>query len=256
MTREEYDATIQRVMNNVERLCCDNCEIVIVVSRDVYNSVLNITNEEDTYGTYCGHRIGIVKDPNGGEVENFMKAALIGMTIQNTEVRIGDLLVISEDTDNRLYRMEATDPIQFNDTGLVVEFNRTHRENTYAETDATTTWNTAATAFVNTINVGDLAFMETTTTDTVYTGSWAGTTTTTRDDRTPIVVRAVGMASRLNEAPFSRVDLNRFDYDAPQMSTPTRGRRIEAVKEQERELDPGDTKLLDEFLGSFLKSGA
>lgn len=300
MTREEYGEAIQRVLNNAGRLRFDNRETVIVMSMDMYNNALaferywnlpNMTAEADTYGIYFGHRIGIVNDSNGGEVENMMEVALIGMTMQDTEVRVGDLLVVSEDTDNHLYQMTTADPVQFTDTGLVVAFDRLHHPTIGVDLAAENTADAAITAtdMVRTVRVengrmyfndgetyvdmGDLAFttdgMDNMAADTATvrigtdTATLTGTTTevnldailaagvTTADaiDRIADMWNQIGNINTETGGNYwLRTNADPFYY-----YTSSAGECKKEVKEQEKELEAGDTKLIDDFLNGFAK---
>ena len=92
MTRTEYEATMERVLSSAERLEMYERETVLVMSIGVYNDIrryehnepLSIHNAEpNTYGEYCGMRIGIINESNdrhGGNVENMIAPAMVGMT--------------------------------------------------------------------------------------------------------------------------------------------------------------------------------
>lgn len=228
MTRDEYRQAVERVLLNAEKLRPDNREVVIVMSRDMYEAMAFYEAgrgpnwplvEMGHYGRYETYRIGVVEE-NGTIIRNMMEAALVGMEIQNIEVRVGDMLVVSEDKDNHLYRMTNINPVQFTDTGLVVRFElpRHHIVNfdPAAAADFTVT--------IDQINVDALA--------------------------------ALAIGGNLEYTEPAVRELGRIAEGVAWARTPTPTRRKRKSIMKEPELSPGDTKLLDEFLGGFLRSGA
>lgn len=291
MTRAEYEAMMERVLSDAERLEVDGREVVLVMSRNIYNIIrsyeqtepLNLLNTEPyAYGAYCGMRIGVIDEPVNGDiegVEQMISPALVGMTYNPDINRLGDVIVVSEENDNHLYQMTNEHPVQFNDIGLTVSFETAWYQqvdtgNNAADTVAAATVNngldgirlTGGQLYINGdnnrfINVGELAFTEA----IADVGATAATTATALNDMaatlqatiTPEDMERIAeafIAARPEAVYADTTDTTNYAVDA-YSNTPwgmrhERGKRRK-VAVDEQDLNPGDTKMLDDFLNSF-----
>lgn len=291
MTRIAYEAMMERVLGDAERLEVDGREVVLVMSRNIYRIIcsyeqaepLNLLNAEPyAYGAYCGMRIGVIDEPaneNIEGIEDMIAPALVGMTYNPVVNRLGDVIVVSEENDNRLYQMTSEHPAQFNDIGLTVSFEvawhqQMDTDNTAADAVAAAVVNNGLDGvylnggqlYINGddgrfINIGDLAFTEA----LEDVGATAATTATAINDMaatfqatvTPEDIERIAEAfanARPEMVYADTVTTDCAGYTIPRRETPlemrrNRGKRREVVIEPE--LNPGDTKLLDDFLDSF-----
>lgn len=296
MTRTEYEAMMERVLNEAQRLEVDGREVVLVMSRRIYQAIrgfeqtepLRLLNAEPyTYGVYYGMRIGIINEPEErliAEVrENMITPALVGMTYNPAVNRLDDVIVVSEENGNHLYQMTREHPAQFNDIGLTVSFEvawhqQMDTDNTAADAVAAAVVNngldgihlTDGQLYINGengrfINVGDLAFTEA----IEDVGATAATTATVLNDMAATIQATIAPEDMeriadafINARPevvYADTATNYAEaatatYVNPRRETPwemrrNRGKRKEVVIEPE--LNPGDTKLLDDFLDSF-----
>lgn len=300
MTRIEYEAMMERVLGDAERLEVDGREVVLVMSRNIYRIIcsyeqaepLNLLNTEPyAYGAYCGMRIGVIDEPaneNIEGIEDMIAPALVGMTHNPGVNRLGDVIVISEENDNRLYKMTNDNPIQFNDMGLSISYTAWYQrvdagDNTDTEAATAAIANgidgirfTGGQIYINGdngrfINVGDLAFTEAAeetgtaaTTTAAALNDWAATlnATITHEGMERIAEAfnaarpeaTYAVADTINYAEANTVDT--YTNTARETSWAMRHKRGKRrnVAVDEQELSPGDTKLLDEFLDSFKHS--
>lgn len=290
MTRAEYETMMEQVLHDAQRLEIDGREIVLVMSRNIYqvlrryereNPIPLLTVEMGTdvysYVRYYGMRIGVIDEPGNdvvGDIENMVAPALVGMDYNPEANHLGDVIVISEENEDHLYRMTNDNPVQFSDLGLTVRFETNWYQQYDAGENATNAAATAAVAnnaggiqltggqlhFGNGeyINVGDLAFTE----ETTNAVDVAGTTATAIDNFEAVLHATLTqedierIANAFNEAGVNYAEavtattayaeaVNEVTLDR----RPKRGKRKNIVIEQE--LSPGDTKLLDDFLDSF-----
>lgn len=279
MTRTEYEATMERVLSSAERLEMYGRETVLVMSIGVYNDIrryeqnepLSIMNAEpNTYGEYCGMRIGIINESNdrhGGNVENMIAPAMVGMTY-NTDIYCpGDIIVVSEENENRLYQMTNDNPAQFIDMGLSVSFDFVnHTGDIHYDITNDGLYISDGDTYVN---IGGLSLAETvsdmaeTAVSTAIAMNNLATTinaTFTQED-----------IERITEALNTAYPMTMYQYTAPTVAveTMTAGTSVNFTREisldmrsecrerkkksREQDLNPGDTKLMDDFLNSFKK---
>lgn len=135
MTRIEYEVMMDRVLREAQRLDVDDREVVLVMSRRIYQAIAEserresirlLNTEPYAYGKYYGMRIGIINEPEDRLIadmsENMISPALVGMTSNPAIDQLGDVIVVSEEDGNHLYQMTSEHPVQFNDIGLTVSF--------------------------------------------------------------------------------------------------------------------------------------
>lgn len=295
MTRAEYEAMMERVLNEAQRLEVDGREVVLVMSRRVYRAIhefeqaepLRLLNTEPyAYGAYYGMRIGVINESEDRLIadvqENMIAPALVGMTYNPAVNRLDDVIVVSEENGNHLYQMTREHPAQFDDIGFTVSFEvawhqQMDTDNTAADAVAAAVVNNGLDGvhlnggqlYINGddgrfINIGDLAFTEA----LEDVGATAATTATAINDMaatfqatvTPEDMERIAEAfanARPEMVYPDTVTTDYAGYTIPRRETPlemrrNRGKRREVVIEPE--LNPGDTKLLDEFLDSFKHS--
>ena len=150
------------------------------------------------------------------------------------EMQIDDVIVV--DDENRLFRLENTDPMQFADMGLTVSFGM------YTDVATPVTADNVATISA------DLA-------NTIATT--ANTATITIDDFAGAVSN-ITWDGVLNIGAQTATTTNGWDwwlrdaYSTSDYYSPPKRK----AKKKEEELSAGDTRLLDEFLSGFARNGA
>ena len=260
MTRTEYEGMMRRVLSDAERLEVDGREVVLVMSRNIYRIIcsyertepLNLLNAEPyVYGAYCGMRVGVIDEPvsrNLEDIDNMISPALVGMAYNPGVNRLGDVIDVSEENDNRLYQMTSGNPAQFNDMGLTVRFgNAAQGQNVTLDVAVMNTADNTITVTTpdNGAGVSGIQFNEAqhhiNANNADYTNvlnNWATilNTTITQNAARPGVVYT------------DTATTTDWWYRRP---APNKRKKATC----ESELSPGDTKLLDEFLESFSRNG-
>lgn len=241
MTKTEYESMMDCVLCEVQRLKTDSREIVLVMSRRIYQAIRELERAEslhllttqrqsrsilDTaepyfYGAYCGMRIGVINEPD--VYKNMIAPALVGMIYNQAVNRIGDVIVVSEENGNHIYQMTSEHPVQFNDLGLTVSFETGCQPQAYTGGAATTACGTRSTGDQFNSLIGAVEYM----------GATASTAVTALND----LAVTLGNAKRNAEAFADEYYIN------------LRGKRNDVTIEPDLSL--GDTKLLDDFLSSF-----
>lgn len=253
MTRAEYDETMTLVMNQARRMGQDDREVVLVMSRRVYREIRRfeqveypclLSAEPNTYGTYNGMRIGIINESNdryGESTQNMVAPALVGMGYNPGVNCAGDSIVVSEENENRLYQLASDNPLQFRDMGLTVRFEAAR----HPQDD---TGNIAAdTASAST---GSLAFAEA----IESLGTTAATTTTVtalRDMAEAYQAMVYSYQHTLSVSEITTTTGTSNCFAGEMGSGMRRKRRNQKKASSEQEMNPGDTKLMDDFLDSF-----
>lgn len=239
MDRERYTELVADAVGKANRLLAisnGQNSVALVMSRAMRNEILvqegaNYTMRMDSAVTphgdyveeYCGYRVGIVNEIDD---EEFILPAMVGMTY-HPGMQIDDVIVV--DDENRLFRLESTDPVQFADMGLTVNFGL------YADAATAAAADNAATVAV------DLA-------NTISTT--ANTATITLDDFVGAVSNITwdGVLNTGAQTVTATDGMNWWLRD----TYPTKRK----ARKKEEELSAGDTRLLDEFLSGFARNGA
>jgi hypothetical protein len=245
MDRERYTELVADAVGKANRLLAvsdGQNSVVLVMSRAMRNEILvqegaNYTMRNGDYvEEYCGYRVGIVNEIDD---EEFILPAMVGMAY-HPGMQIDDVIVV--DDENRLFRLENTDPVQFADMGLTVSFGLYVDVATTATADNVATISAdlantiATTANTATITIDDfVGAVSNITWDGVLN---AGAQTVTATD---------GMNWWLRDThPIPDYYSRLVEYSPPKRK----------ARKKEEELSAGDTKLLDEFLSGFARNGA
>lgn len=113
MDRERYTELVADAVGKANRLLAvsdGRNSVVVVMSRTMRNEILvqegaNYTMRNGDYvEEYCGYRVGIVNEIDD---EEFILPAMVGMAY-HPGMQIDDVIVV--DDENRLFRLESTDP--------------------------------------------------------------------------------------------------------------------------------------------------
>lgn len=278
LTREEYEALRERAVAQYERLRAivpNENEIVYVLTRDVYRAAMAMDTTPHThmtvgfgrngiYGLFQGARVCVVNEAT----DDSMFAPAVCGRVYYHGMQLEDVILIE---DNHLYSLRSIEPdVMFVDTGLTVSFGDERQTAVDMAADmaaatAVTVDNIAGTVTVrggdgNTATIGlDQAVAYATTATDATTARFH-----LNDDELDRIARIVA------EAPLTfGVDtaeaftLNAgdvyIDHEffgrafAPTVRAAQTAHRRQA-KPKEEELSPGDTKELDDFLGSFVRS--
>lgn len=235
MTQAEFSIALDEALQKAHRAQAytgGRYEIALLVSRDVYyfiarhaGTMLDVRGAN--CGVYHGFKIGIV---NELECSNVVKAAILGMEYYNG-METNDIIVVGD--ENRLFQLESREPICFRDMGLTVSFGDENRTVTATVTNAA-----ADAAMVTEDNATHQLTME------------------FRDGRlffgdTPIdipigTLEEMEPANTTAQIPY----IPRFNWDGSSLLE-----SIDFQKPAEEPLTPGDTKMLDDFLGGFAIKG-
>lgn len=245
MDRERYIQLVADAVGKANRLLAVSYgqnSVVLVMSRAMRNEILvqegaNYTMQNGDYvEEYGGYRVGIVNEIDD---EEFILPAMVGMAY-HPGMRIDDVIVV--DDENRLFRLESTDPVQFADMGLTVNFGMYTDVATPTTTDNFATISAdlantiATTANTATITFNDFA-------DAVSNITWNGVLNIEAQTATA----TDGMNWWLRDTyPVPDYYSRPVEYSPPKRKT----------RKKEEELSAGDTRLLDEFLSGFARNGA
>lgn len=270
LTREEYEALRERAVAQYERLRAivpNENEIVYVLTRDVYRAAMAIDTTPHThmtvgfgrngiYGLFQGARVCVVNEAT----DDSMFAPAVCGRVYYQGMQLEDVILIE---DNHLYSLRNIEPdVMFVDTGLTVSFG--DEQQTAADRAA----DMAATVAVDNAVTVDA---------TVPAGVGIGITVHDYDPATVYATQAPRLDIDWDEirrvmdeyTPTIGIDtanavtLNAgdvyIDHEffgrafAPTMRAAQNAYRRQA-KPKEEELSPGDTKELDDFLDSFVRS--
>ena len=231
MDRERYTELVADAVGKANRLLAvsdGQNSVVVVMSRPMRNG--------DYVEEYCGYRVGIVNEIDD---EEFILPAMVGMAY-HPGMQIDDVIVV--DDENRLFRLESTDPVQFADMGLTVNFGL------YADAATAATADNAVTVAVDLANtISTTANTATITLDdfvgAVSNITWDGVLNTGAQT----VTATDGMNWWLRDTyPIPDYYSRPVEYSPPKRK----------ARKKEEELSAGDTRLLDEFLSGFARNGA
>lgn len=257
MTRAEFNTALEDAIRKAERAQAytgGRYEIALIVTRDVYRFLsehagvtFDVRNTD--HGIYRGYRIGIVNEQGYSDI---LKPAMLGMEYYNG-METNDIIVVGD--ENRLFQLESREPICFRDMGLTASFGNGARATANATVtntvvDATNETNAAGTVTAATVNAARPVEMN-------Y-----------RDGRLfvdgiPIDLQhgvlemgdLMGTTARLNWNNIGRATVDWLGA-VPATAEPARPVRAQRpartmASRAEEPLNPGDTKMLDEFLDSF-----
>lgn len=259
MTRAEFNTALEDAIRKAERAQAytgGRYEIALIVTRDVYRFLsehagvtFDVRNTD--HGIYHGYRIGIVNEQGYSDI---LKPAMLGMEYYNG-MEVNDIIVVGD--ENRLFQLESREPICFRDMGLTASFGNGTRATanvtvTNTAVDAINETNAAGTATAAAVNAArpiemnyrdGRLFIEGVPIDFPLGGlameDLVGVTTPQLDWNT------TGRATVdwLGAVPAATVEPAR----------PVRAQRPARpmASRAEEPLNPGDTKMLDEFLDSF-----
>ena len=268
--RAEYTAMAEQAIERFRTLSAImpyNAEIVYVISREVYEAMqayeYNFWNEhtrvnvrpDGIVGVYYGTRLAII---NEEIADNFFMPVVYSRNFQHYNgLQVDDFVIFNDDDNDLLFRLARLTPdAMYTDTGLTVSFILT-RIHDIAATD-----NAVANLADNAVTIGD-AIDATINPNNPYE---VGAQTIEE-----LIEAVQGMSAadyltaehviRPNQLADGTITLNldgaQINVDflqelAGEVGTP---RRAKKRASKEKELNPGDTKLLDEYLHSFMKGG-
>lgn len=234
MTRAEFNNALEEALQKAARArayTSGRYEIALIVTRDVYRFLsehagvtFDVRNTD--HGIYRGYRIGIVNEQGYSDI---LKPAMLGMEYYNG-MEVNDIIVVGD--ENRLFQLESREPICFRDMGLTVSFGNGAR----ATANATVT-NTVA----NAIN---------------ETNAAGAVTAAAVNAARPVEMNYAGTTVRLNWNNIGRATVDWLGAVPAATVEPARPVRAQRparpmASRAEEPLNPGDTKMLDEFLDSF-----
>lgn len=266
MTRAEFNTALEDAIQKAERAQAytgGRYEIALIVTRDVYRFLTEYTdvtvNTRNTNhgaynglrAVYHGFRIGVVNERGHGSI---LKPAMLGMEYYDW-MEDNDIIVVGD--ENKLFQLESREPICFRDMELTVSF---------LDEIQTTVNATVTNAAVDTINETNAAGTVT----AAAVNAARPIEMNYRDGRlfiegVPIDFPLGGLAMEdLVGVTTPQLDWNttgRATVDwfgavpvaATEPARPMRARRAarHMAPRAEEPLNPGDTKMLDEFLGGF-----
>ena len=258
MTRAEFNNALEEALQKAARArayTSGRYEIALIVTRDVYRFLsehagvtFDVRNTD--HGIYRGYRIGIVNEQGYSDI---LKPAMLGMEYYNG-MEVNDIIVVGD--ENRLFQLESREPICFRDMGLTVSFGNGAR----ATANATVT-NTVANAINETNAAGAVTAAAVNAARPVEMNY--------RDE--PLFVDGIpidlqhgvlemedlaGTTARLNWNNIGRATVDWLGAVPAATVEPARPVRAQRparpmASRAEEPLNPGDTKMLDEFLDSF-----
>lgn len=254
MTRAEFNNALEEALQKAARVQAytdGRYEIALIVTRDVYRFLsehagvtFDVRNTD--HGIYRGYRIGIVNEQGYSDI---LKPAMLGMEYYNG-MGVNDIIVVGD--ENRLFQLESREPICFRDMGLTVSFGNGAR----ATANATVT-NTVANAINETNAAGTVTAAAVNRDGQLFV------------DGIPIDLPLVELAMEDLVGVTTPVTTLQLDWNATGRATvdwfgavpvaatePTRPVRAQRAARPrapraEEPLNPGDTKMLDDFLGGF-----
>lgn len=253
ITRDRYIAMAANAVEQFHRLSTVipyGTEIVYVVSREVYQAMqmeshydtwnINLT-AEDVIETYCGARLACI---NENVAENFFMPVVYSGNFQHYNgLQVNDFVIFNDEDNDFLFRLARLTPdAMYTDTGLTVSFMQIHVPANAAIDNA------VANLADNATTIGDAT---TEIEHTVGTEMERAIADLTADlERAAEVVRAMPITTiNLYGA---EINMDMLQELAGCINAAPRARKR---ANKENELNPGDTKLIDEYLNSFLKGG-
>lgn len=263
MTRAEFNNALEEALQKAARAQAytgGRYEITLIVTRDVYRFLsehagvtFDVRNTD--HGIYRGYRIGIVNEQGYSDI---LEPAMLGMEYYNG-MEVNDIIVVGD--ENRLFQLESREPICFRDMGLTVSFGNGAR----ATANATVT-NTVANAINETNAAGTVTAAAVNAARPVEMNYRDGRLFV---DGVPIDLPLGELAMEDLVGVTTPVTTPQLDWNATGRATvgwfgavpvaatePTRPVRAQRAARSrvplvEEPLNPGDTKMLDDFLGGF-----
>lgn len=273
MTRQEYLAMANEAFERYNRLLAtvpQAEEIVFVLSREVYQAMLaydyepplaaTVDGAHGMFGLYTGVRICCINEDHEGLY--FMPVPYSRNFTHYAGVGVDDYVVFNDDDNDLLFKLARITPAQYIDTGLTVSFVEALPTNNAndAAVDAAAVATAQTTDAVDALTYAGIPINDyaggaaTVAADGVTLDLDFGREIQFDPDELNRIVDAFIRAPR--EVTFTAnnayVNTTLLEQLAGVGSTPKRKRR--AVKEEE--LNPGNTKMIDDFLNSFVRSGA
>lgn len=228
MTRNEFLNINANALEQANRImyCFGPTDIILVMSRDVLGMMTATTefvtlNATDGSAEYRGLPIAVINEEGA---QSFMRPALKGVVCHD-DMMLDDLIIV--DDENRLFRLVSKNPWRFVDTGFTVSYQILNNE-TRTMTDSAT-FNRVPVTFDPDIN---RAFADGLRISEV---------------QSPDIYSGIDLLGHMSEV------VCHGTITTSRITTPdnTYVRKRRKPKEQEEELDAGDTKLIDEFLNGF-----
>lgn len=266
MTRAEFNTALEDAIQKAERAQAytgGRYEIALIVTRDVYRFLTEYTdvtvNTRNTNhgaynglrAVYHGFRIGVVNERGH---DSILKPAMLGMEYYDW-MEDNDIIVVGD--ENKLFQLESREPICFRDMELTVSF---------LDEIQTTVNATVTNAAVDTINETNAAGTVT----AAAVDAARPIEMNYRDGRlfiegVPIDFPLGGLAMedlvgvttpQLDWNTTGRATVDWFGAVPVAATEPTRPVRAQRAARPrapraEEPLNPGDTKMLDDFLGGF-----
>lgn len=266
MTRAEFNTALEDAIRKAERAQAytgGRYEIALIVTRDVYRFLTEYTdvtvNTRNTNhgaynglrAVYHGFRIGVVNERGH---DSILKPAMLGMEYYDW-MEDNDIIVVGD--ENKLFQLESREPICFRDMELTVSF---------LDEIQTTVNATVTNAAVDTINETNAAGAVT----AAAVNAARPIEMNYRDGRlfiegVPIDFPLGGIAMedlvgvttpQLDWNTTGRATVDWFGAVPVAATEPARPMRAQRAARPmaprtEEPLNPGDTKMLDEFLGGF-----
>lgn len=285
--RAEYTAMAEQAIEKFRTLSAImpyNTEIVYVISREVYEAMqayeYNFWNEntrvnvrpDGIVGVYYGTRLAII---NEDIADSFFMPVVYSRNFQHYNgLQVDDFVIFNDDDNNLLFRLARLTPdAMYTDTGLTVSFILTHIH------DIDAIDNAEANLVDNAVTIGDaiegirqasedmnevvadwiINEVQNTTVRYIHDAAMEELEEAIREMSIPADLTAeqviipdnsVGGTVTLN-LNGTQINMDLLNEIAGDVSVAPRRKK----RSKEKELNPGDTKLLDEYLHSFMKGG-
>lgn len=240
MGRREYKIMADRAIVKHQTLRAalpQDANIVYVVSPDVLEAMEtydrayeDFDSADEMIGLFCGERVGCINEEYEDEIETFFMPVVYSRTYQHyPQVQVGDYVLYYDGYTNEdcLFRLEKQTP-EYIDTGFTVSFVESspaacdNRVANYA--DCATTIGDAITAAERSIE--------------------------------RIVAEVTGLAYVPEIAIDVGETVSAISYATTQeVPTAIHCNSHKKKNKKDKELNPGDTEMIDNYLHSFLKGG-
>lgn len=249
MTQTEYEALREDAIaryENMAEVCPAGTEFVFAVTRDVYrmlrfdrdNYGLEVVNRTGMYDMFYGQHVCIINE----NTPDSIFAPAVCSRAYYPGMRLDDVILIE---NNHLYSLRSIEPeVMYVDTGLTVSFDdrwvATAVHRTDNQTDMTTTIGIDLARAATAVDNAAMAINDTEMRFATATINWE-----------EFMNATTGLGA--SEITFTIGDEYRDTLSRVIMQEP---RKHCVSKSKEEELNPGDTKALDDFLESFMRNGA